>query len=259
MPALLWGIKYEQVASDAYAKKNGDVYMHEFGLIQHPEYSWLGASPDGISELGIMLEIKCPYKRKITGEIPEQYYYQIQGQLDVCDLDECDYLECEFIQYESRDEFQRHFNDNGNFKGVFIETKYTDPSRRHIYVPPKDWDDVDAQLKWLDDQIRQLPKEDVAAITFWQLHTYSVVRVYKDKSFIEVLYAQLQSVWTSVQNFKANKDTYDNYMNVLCPPKTQKKKPVFTRESISIETDAKFSYSKQGKDIKFREYAFIPE
>ena len=45
-------------------------------MIPHEEYSFLGASPDGISmpmtldgkinkKMGTMLEIKCPYVRKI--------------------------------------------------------------------------------------------------------------------------------------------------------------------------------------------------
>jgi hypothetical protein len=41
------------------------------------EHKFFGASPDGINELGIMVEIKCPFKRKLK-KIPsiiEQYYY----------------------------------------------------------------------------------------------------------------------------------------------------------------------------------------
>ncbi|PNH02587.1 Lon protease [Tetrabaena socialis] len=83
---------YEDVAQQVYCKRNG-VRIHEFGLLKHPTVAHIGASPDGISELGVMLEIKCPYRRQITGEVPVQYYYQIQGQLEVCGLQECDYLE----------------------------------------------------------------------------------------------------------------------------------------------------------------------
>jgi hypothetical protein len=41
-----------------------------------------------------MLEIKCPFRRRITGEVPLQYYYQIQGQ-----------LECEFSKYFNEAEY----------------------------------------------------------------------------------------------------------------------------------------------------------
>lgn len=40
--------------------------IYEFGLMKNPHHDFFGASPDGISELGVMLEIKCPYKRRPT-------------------------------------------------------------------------------------------------------------------------------------------------------------------------------------------------
>ena len=43
--------------------------------------------------------------------MPQQYYYQIQGQLDVCGLDECDYLECEFEVTEDPDWFWATYDD----------------------------------------------------------------------------------------------------------------------------------------------------
>jgi putative phage-type endonuclease len=255
MPALIWGIKFEQVANDAYSMKNSGMIVHEFGLIQHPEFSWLGASPDGITETGIMLEIKCPYKRKITGEIPEQYYYQIQGQLDVCDLDECDYLECEFLQYYDRGEFVTHFNDNENFKGIIVETM-SEP--KYMYVDPKLWFDCDAQLTWLDDVCAKI---EVKALTFWQLNTYSVSRVYKDAAFVETMYDQLSKVWETVTMYKQDKKRYDEYMNVNTK---RKGKEVATsagelKDCIEVRTEGKYDHVMKGKDVKFMGYAFVDE
>ena len=92
--ATFWGQKYESVVTDLYSNKfNKDVL--EFGLIIHdnPEYSWLGASPDGITPDGVMIEIKCPFRRKITGIPPMYYWIQVQLQLEVCDLEYCDFVE----------------------------------------------------------------------------------------------------------------------------------------------------------------------
>ena len=51
----------------------------EFGLLVHPELPWLGASPDGVTTCGNLIEIKCPYKRQpIPGEIP--FHYMPQGE-----------------------------------------------------------------------------------------------------------------------------------------------------------------------------------
>jgi putative phage-type endonuclease len=101
LPPLKWGVMYEPVAQAVYSAANLGVKVHEFGLLRHPTLPFVGASPDGITELGVMLEIKCPWRRKIVeGELPSQYYYQIQGQLAVCGLEECDYFECEFVEPE---------------------------------------------------------------------------------------------------------------------------------------------------------------
>ena len=51
----------------------------EFGLLVHPELPWLGASPDGVTTCGSLIEIKCPYKRQpIPGVIP--FHYMPQGE-----------------------------------------------------------------------------------------------------------------------------------------------------------------------------------
>lgn len=87
--AIAFGIENEPIAINAY-EKEFNRKVHEFGLIIHPKYSWLGASPDGICEDGRMVEIKCRYSRKITNRAPEHEWVQCQIQMEVCDLDECD-------------------------------------------------------------------------------------------------------------------------------------------------------------------------
>lgn len=87
------GELYEPIARDLYAEERDEV-VHELGLVQHPVYSWLGGSPDGITESGKLIEIKCPLKRKIEKKVPKYYLPQIQVLLEVLDLEECD-----FIQY----------------------------------------------------------------------------------------------------------------------------------------------------------------
>lgn len=87
------GEKYEPIARDLYMEKTGEV-VHEIGLVQHKEYKWLGGSPDGITESGRLIEIKCPMSRKIKDEVPGHYMAQLQILMEVLDLEVCD-----FIQY----------------------------------------------------------------------------------------------------------------------------------------------------------------
>jgi putative phage-type endonuclease len=91
--ATAHGTLLEPMVRDLYDEMTGRK-SHEIGLVQHRTYPWLGASPDGITEDGLLIEIKCPFSRKIEAKVPKHYYPQVQLQLEITDLEECD-----FIQY----------------------------------------------------------------------------------------------------------------------------------------------------------------
>lgn len=253
--ALMWGVMYEPVAVDAYAYNNNCV-MHDFGLLRHPTIDWVGASPDGISENGIMLEIKCPFKRKITGEIPTQYYYQMQGQLDVAELKECDFLECEFVEYDNIVQFQQHFEDNQNPKGIVIAlSSGSSKTPKYKYSPYSLHADCTGLVDWLDKELATQDDDSSISATrfhFWQLYTYSVVRVYRDDTFLQDdVYTPLALVWEKVKAYKTDKSIYD--VEITTPP-----------PRVSTTTDQKVSISistsvKNEKAIKLDRYAFIDD
>lgn len=91
--ATAHGTALEPMVRDLYDERTGRK-SHEIGLVQHREYPWLGASPDGVTEDGLLIEIKCPLTRKIEKKVPSYYLPQVQLQLEITDLEECD-----FIQY----------------------------------------------------------------------------------------------------------------------------------------------------------------
>ena len=65
-------------------------------VLFHPVHKWLGGSPDGVSESGKLVEIKCPPQRAIIpGEVPEHYMPQLQLCMEILDLESAD-----FIQYK---------------------------------------------------------------------------------------------------------------------------------------------------------------
>jgi hypothetical protein len=90
--ATTHGTLLEPIARDLYDKTTSRT-SHEVGLVQHREYPWLGASPDGITEDGILVEIKCPLTRKIEPKVPKHYWPQVQLQLEITDLEECDFVQ----------------------------------------------------------------------------------------------------------------------------------------------------------------------
>jgi putative phage-type endonuclease len=96
--ATAHGTLLEPLVRDLYDQRYGKK-SHEIGVVQHRQYPWLGGSPDGITEDGLLIEIKCPLTRKIERKVPSYYMPQIQLLLEIMDLDECD-----FIQYRPEGE-----------------------------------------------------------------------------------------------------------------------------------------------------------
>jgi hypothetical protein len=113
-PAIMWGKKFEPVAAEIYSRRTASV-VHEFGLLLHPGMPGFGASPDGITSDGVMLEIKCPYSRRLyPGVVPRAYMAQIQGQLDSAGLDMCDYFEVRQGEYRGEEDFLADGADGGD-------------------------------------------------------------------------------------------------------------------------------------------------
>lgn len=116
------GKKYEQIATSLY-EHIYNTKVTEFGCLPSDKHTFLGASPDGIcskstldykfnTKIGTMLEIKCPFirkivnKGKIAGDICPYYYYcQVQQQLECCNLEVCDFIQCSLTEYKSREEY----------------------------------------------------------------------------------------------------------------------------------------------------------
>jgi len=90
--ATAHGTLLEPYVRDLYDETYGRK-SHEIGVVQHRDYPWLGGSPDGITEDGLLIEIKCPLTRKIEPKVPKHYLPQIQLLLEIMDLEECDFIQ----------------------------------------------------------------------------------------------------------------------------------------------------------------------
>lgn len=95
------GNYYEEIAIGIYEKRTGEKQI-EFGLLESIKHdhkgetcdtSFLAGSPDGITATGRLLEVKCPFRRKPNGTVPNIYMYQIQGLMHILDLPVCDFIE----------------------------------------------------------------------------------------------------------------------------------------------------------------------
>lgn len=207
VPPIKWGTMFEDMAMRCYSQRNNNMIINEFGLIPDKELEHFGASPDGITELGVMVEIKCPYMRKIQdGVIPPKYYTQMQGQLAVCDLDECDYVECDFKQYNTIEEYIDDIDNNLKFDhGVIAEfsTKDTDEYR---YVYSLEFLKPQECLDTISNEIIKTTAKDnnlvFNKIIPWKLQLINVQRVYFNKEEWLNTKSKIISFWDKVEECK---------------------------------------------------------
>ena len=204
-----WGKKYEDVAIQVYEKRNKTKII-EFGCIKHPTIEFLGASPDGITPDGVMVEIKCPFRREITGIPPVYYADQVQGQLEVCELDRCDFLECKLEEVEEEQYFESNYegdytmNELNLEKGilsVWLNKKTTDFAFHYgpIGMNREEFED------WKGKQPSRFTDDDnyvFVEYTFWNLLKISNVPIYRDKEWFAKSLIVLRDFWNDVLHYR---------------------------------------------------------
>lgn len=111
--ATRWGSEHESTAANIY-EKNINKKVKYPGLFICRNRPWLGYSPDGIVEDGTLLEIKCPFKKKLYGRIPMYYFDQIQYGQFLMDCSSCDFFvytptQCCLQKYEYNKSYCEEF------------------------------------------------------------------------------------------------------------------------------------------------------
>jgi len=220
-----WGVKYEPVANAIYQHRMGEEII-EFGLIPHPVYSFIGASPDGITAKGRMVEIKCPPGRAITGVIPRYYWAQVQGQLEICDLERCDFLECKLeefdetqvdvwnqIRYESNP-YSKGLSNHWEYgvlpksktgameKGATLTFRIPNQEKvKYMYGPLNGT--VEEMEEWKNQVIQENPSWELVYFSYWALLQVSCVPIYRDRQwFHEVALPRLATAWNGVRYWR---------------------------------------------------------
>jgi putative phage-type endonuclease len=195
------GIKFEPVSLMIYEKLN-NTKVEEFGCIQHNQYSFLGASPDGIitdkknNKYGRMIEIKNVVSRNITGIPKKEYFIQMQLQMECCNLDYCDFLETKFIEYENEESFYEDgsflWNKDNKQKGVIILFYKNDVP--HYEYKPIDLDENEYE-NWADEQINKNIDKTFIKKIFWKLQVISCVLIERNKQWFENNIQKFKNIW----------------------------------------------------------------
>ena len=210
--AMQWGIKYEAVAIQIYEHRN-QTHVIEFGCIRHPTIHHLGASPDGITADGIMLEIKCPSSREIDGIIPDGYYCQVQGQLEVCELDRCDFLECKLFEYENEEDYLDDADRSGNHfycryggeKGVVANFYDQVGNKKHYEYSPVGilGDELVAWKAAMLEKYRNDRRYIFNEFTYWFLERVSCIPIYRNQEWFYKASKELAEFWEQVVYYRS--------------------------------------------------------
>ena len=269
MDAMAWGNKYEDVAISIYEYRNNKKII-EFGCIRHPSIHHLGASPDGITEDGVMLEIKCPVSRKITGIPPKYYWCQVQGQLEVCELDRCDFLECKFKEYDDEEEYlEDNYNDNYDFnefgyeKGVIAEFYITNEKKYIYFYSPVNiiGDKLQEWKKSIQEEHEILdgrPQDNIilSSFDYWYLEEISCIPIFRNQEWFNEAKEQLTDFWEEVLYYREmGLEFLKEELNIQKEEKKKirEDKREFLKEELNIQKEEKKKIREDKRLLKKKE------
>jgi len=202
------GNKYEEVSVMLY-EYIYDTKVRDYGCIQHDTYKFLGASPDGINvdpnsqRYGRMLEIKNPTTREITGIPKEDYWIQMQLQMETCNLNECDFLETVFKEYETEEDSVADgtftYNEEDQLKGMILYF-IKDGKPLYEYMPLHI--SKEESTIWYDKMMEKHSTLTWIKDIYWRLEDYSCILVLRNKLWFQHAISKIGDVWTIIEKEK---------------------------------------------------------
>ena len=252
------GVIFEDCAIAIYEKMY-KTKVFDFGLVSHgcagnhsrgETINYIAASPDGINELGVMLEIKCPIPRKpvhhnpnkhgdTSGDkdiVPHGYYCQIQSQLECTDLDVCDFLECVIIQYDNEDAYREDIGEcnyktkEGKIKSLVMQfhevDNLDDDDAFKIEYPDDIYMTKEQESTWITNTIQKYtnnPKYGFKKIIYYWHKDIAVFRVYRDRQFFDERLVKAKAFWEKVVECRSDSTKI---------PDVKKKKPRYERNPV---------------------------
>lgn len=214
-----WGNKYENVTIMLYEHLYSTT-VGNFGCITHKDYPFIGASPDGIvtdstSPLyGRMLEIKNIVNREITQIPKEEYWIQMQIQMEVCELESCDFVETRFKEY-TEEEFYSDFKHD--YRGVilYFSKKNKEDDDEDAYKPHYEYYPLSSDYSQEEINAWIVEKEELHRETYilynkyyYYLEEYSCVVVQRNRKWFNSCISEIIDTWNTV--LKERETGYDH-------------------------------------------------
>ena len=236
-PACMHGTKYEPIIQMMYEIKTGRK-LEEYGSIKHPSMHMVSASPDGITPRGRMIEIKAPWRRKITGIPPVYYWIQMQQQLHVCGLDVVDFIECKITEFINKKQYLTDTNGkeyetgSGYIKNILIEYHKTDESNNTTtdwVYPNKLLKDAEL-VEWVNSVKGRFAKDTThsnifSRVIYFKINEYSNCEVWRDNEWWDKNKNKYVQFWDKVQEFRNNKNKLETLVQSNVKKAVKHRKP----------------------------------
>jgi putative phage-type endonuclease len=187
--ACIWGTHFEPIAKQIYQEEMNISTIQDLACVIHPDYEFLGASPDGLildGDLkGYLLELKCPISRSFDegSEIPNEYYHQMQMQMECTGLNNCVYLETKFkhVSFFEWKEFDKR-------KGCYAERG---KEVRYCSGDVEEWtSNLEDRMTW--------------TVRYWILEKTRSCIISKDPEWLNDHIEEFKSVWNEVLDHRKN-------------------------------------------------------
>ena len=249
------GVIFEEVASLIYQKRN-NTNVIDFGLVLHPTINFLGASPDGITQNGIMLEIKCPYKRNLTNQVPSNYWVQMQLQLECCNLEICHFVEIKVQFYDNNIDYYNDTSPNDPLytldnleKGILIKYENENNKNTYVYPPYNIYKNNDSLENWSKDTFDYYnTKYTNVEFKYWKITQYSLIEVKRDVNWFKQTLPIFKEFWDKVLFYKDNLEAFNK--DIIKTEKTSKSKSNDAFDQLQISDSDEEANTPTKKNVK---------
>lgn len=204
--ALVWGTRLESVAKEIIIKETTTVSeckIVDLNCVQHPTYTFLGASPDGVllcdditnERYGRLVELKCPISRVFseTTPIPDSYIHQMQLQLHCTNLTECEYIETAFKLLN----YANWADTESKYKSFYAVHGDTGQVKYKLITDSRD------VATWRKEEINNDP-EMIWQLFYWVYVNHRNKLVKRDDEWLTSNIESLTEVWNTVLDHRKN-------------------------------------------------------
>ena len=197
MNPTTWGHRFEPLVRAIFEQEiaGPGTVCDTLGRFTHATIPWLSASPDGLiikgGLAGRLVEIKAPKTRQPGKFVPEEYWIQMQIQMEVCNLEAVEFIEARFAQRPAAHITPEYAAAiaNARWKGR-IEVR-GDLERHYVYSEP---------VEDLADAVLPPAADPVLESSVWWLCGWYPRTVLRDREWwASVGYPAAVQFWADVQ------------------------------------------------------------